>query len=156
MVFIISLYYFISLDLAKVSFIVDKHHHKDFIAELSPIITAYLLYVTGFGLVLDSSVSDKKGLTMDDGCVFNVASDTILSNNLLDDAEDILVYGLQGKSQYPGVWSLSSIIASNRNLVEVDPNKQDDDIGYILPEEGIDKALCSKALVLSRGNLNPQ
>ncbi|XP_063426882.1 actin maturation protease-like [Mytilus trossulus] len=117
---------------------------------------AHWALLTGFGLVLDSSVSDQKGLTVDDSCVVNVASDTILSNTLLDDAEDILVYGLQGKSQYPGVWSLSSIIASNRNLVEVGPNKQDDDIGYILPEEGIEKALCSKALVLSRGNLNQQ
>ncbi|CAC5408867.1 unnamed protein product [Mytilus coruscus] len=117
---------------------------------------AHWALLTGFGLVLDSSVIDKKGLTADDGCVINVASDTILSSNLLDDAEDILVYGLQGKSQYPGVWSLSSLIASNKNLVEVDPNKQDDDKGYILPEEGIDKALCSKALLLSRRIMNPQ
>jgi len=101
---------------------------------------------------MDTSVCSSKGLTTEDGCVFTASSDTVLSHNLLTDSEDILVYGLQGKSQYPGVWSLSSLIASNKNLVEVDPNRQDDDIGFILPQEGIDKALCSKALLLSLQN----
>jgi hypothetical protein len=36
--------------------------------------------------------------------------------------------------------------------MEVDPNRQDDDIGFILPQEGIDQALCSKALLLSLQN----
>ena len=106
----------------------------------------------GCGLIIDTSVCSSKGLTTEDGCVFTASSDTVLSHNLLTESEDILVYGLQGKSQYPGVWSLSSLIASNRNLVEVDPNRKDDDIGFILPQEGIDEALCSKALLLSIQN----
>lgn len=113
---------------------------------------AHWALLTGCGLIIDTSVCSSKGLTTEDGCVFTASSDTVLSHNLLTESEDILVYGLQGKSQYPGVWSLSSLIASNRNLVEVDPNRKDEDIGFILPQEGIDKALCSKALLLSIQN----
>lgn len=107
---------------------------------------AHWALLTGIGLVIDRCVCDS--LTGGDGYVFTGSYETIMNHNLVNYAEEILVYGLHGKSQYPGVWSLSSLISSNRNLIEVDPNRLQDEIGYVLPSEGIESTLCGKALVL--------
>ena len=105
----------------------------------------------GCGLVMDRVAYKTFGNGIADNVsTVNIAPDSIQPKILLDHADRVLVYGNQGKSQYPGVWTFSGLLSSNRNLFEVDPNRQEDEGDYVIPEEGIHQALCGKALILSR------
>lgn len=81
--------------------------------------------------------------------IISLRPDTTGTHVLVEHSNKVVVYGHQGKSQYPGVWTFSDLISSNRNLVEVDPNRQEDEGDYVIPVEGIHNSLRGKALVLS-------
>lgn len=59
---------------------------------------------------------------------------------------DIYLFARQGKSRHLGLWSYTSLIKSNANLMEVGPERGYSD--YVIPPEGIYKSLCSWLVVL--------
>ncbi|XP_062574006.1 actin maturation protease-like [Saccostrea cucullata] len=68
--------------------------------------------------------------------------------NLLVSSPDVFVFGMQGKSQNIGVWSLDKVLESNANLREVDPDREAEVDQYIIPREGIQRVLCNKVVIL--------
>ncbi|XP_061193725.1 actin maturation protease-like [Saccostrea echinata] len=74
--------------------------------------------------------------------------------NFLVSSPEVFVYGMQGKSQNIGVWSLDKVLESNANLREVDPNREAEVEQYIIPQEGIQMVLCNKVVILCNQNLN--
>ena len=69
-------------------------------------------------------------------------------NNQIRAASDVFVYGVQGKSRNIGLWSLQSLLASNANLEEVDPRREIETGQFIIPQEGIQRALCNRVVIL--------
>ena len=62
--------------------------------------------------------------------------------------DSVYVFTRHGKSRHIGLWSLESLLDSNRNLVEVGPQRNPEE--FVIPEGGIVEGLCSKVLVLSK------
>ena len=72
-----------------------------------------------------------------------------ISRNPLEAASYILVYAKQGKSRHTGIWNAKTLVESCCNLIEIDPERlQDDGIGMVFPEKGIAEVLCGKVVVL--------
>ncbi|KAL3874354.1 hypothetical protein ACJMK2_037382 [Sinanodonta woodiana] len=70
-------------------------------------------------------------------------------NDLQDKSALIFVYGHQGKSQITGIWTLTDLLDSCCNLVEVDPGRTANGEGdYVIPAAGIETELCGKVLVV--------
>lgn len=70
-----------------------------------------------------------------------------LYNRILS-SPDVFVYGIQGKSRNVSLWSLNRLLASNANLREVDPNREAETGQYLIPQEGIQRVLCNKVVIL--------
>jgi hypothetical protein len=68
--------------------------------------------------------------------------------DLVVSSSDVFVFGVQGKSQRVGLWSLDRLLDSNANLREVDPGREAEVDQYVLPPEGIQQVLCHKIVVL--------
>ena len=51
-----------------------------------------------------------------------------------------------GKSRHMGLWSYTSLMESNANLVEVGENRDSSD--YVIPSQGISNSLCSLLITL--------
>ena len=62
-------------------------------------------------------------------------------------ASQLYVYGVQGKSKYTGVWTLESLLSSNANLKEVDPDRMAEKDNYILPDS-LEEGLCNQLVFL--------
>ncbi|XP_059150047.1 actin maturation protease-like [Physella acuta] len=62
--------------------------------------------------------------------------------------DDLFVFGHHGKSKYPGVWSFQDLLVSNGNLVEAGPVRNSED--YVLPAEGLERALKSQLILLHK------
>ncbi|XP_076464843.1 actin maturation protease-like isoform X2 [Babylonia areolata] len=65
----------------------------------------------------------------------------ILSQNT-DSIEGVWVYGHQGKSKHTGVWTVSELLASNTQLLELGPERNT--VSYIVPEGGVEEGLCGQ------------
>ncbi|KAK0411333.1 hypothetical protein QR680_005606 [Steinernema hermaphroditum] len=59
------------------------------------------------------------------------------------------VFGVQGKSRYPGVWSIQALMRSNAQLKELGSVRASDDLVYRLPANGVAE-LCGKCVLLQR------
>lgn len=59
------------------------------------------------------------------------------------------VFARHGKSTHLGLWKFTDLLESNKNLVEVDP-KRTRPGEYVIPEGGIERGLCGKALLVSK------
>ncbi len=59
----------------------------------------------------------------------------------------VRVFAYHGKSTYPGLWSLNDLLKSNKQLNEVDPNRNSS-FGYVAPVDGLSKTLSSKILIV--------
>jgi len=60
---------------------------------------------------------------------------------------DAFVFGLQGKSRYPGVWNVAALRQSNSQLRELGSVRMTDDLEYRLPANGVTE-LCGKCVLL--------
>jgi hypothetical protein len=60
----------------------------------------------------------------------------------------IHVLALQGKSRYLSAWPHAELVASNKNLMQVDPVREAADIKYVLPPGGVGQGLQGRALLL--------
>ncbi|GAB1607576.1 UPF0692 protein C19orf54 homolog [Argonauta hians] len=69
-----------------------------------------------------------------------------IRKNLVGNVEEIFVYTMQGKSRRPGIWSLSELFASNQNLLQVSPGRNNET--YVIPPNGIENELCGKIVLL--------
>lgn len=69
----------------------------------------------------------------------------------LENVEAIFIYGHQGKSKYVSKWLLNSLVASNANLLEADPNRSVDE--YVVPPGGLRESLCNKFVTIYRNKL---
>ena len=79
----------------------------------------------------------------------NADMETFLQVALSTAPSNVYILGRQGKSRHTQVWSLSTLLHSNSNLVEIDPKR--DDLGegnFKLPTNGISQTLCNKMVVL--------
>lgn len=70
----------------------------------------------------------------------------LLNNH--NDENDVYLFARQGKSRHMGLWSYTSLIKSNANLMEVGPQRGLND--YVIPPEGISKSLCSWLVSLKK------
>lgn len=64
----------------------------------------------------------------------------------LVDNGDVYVFARHGKSRHLAMWSWSTLLESNANLAELDPNRMPED--YIVPSEGLGKALGSQVVII--------
>ena len=75
---------------------------------------------------------------------------SLLVNKLsLGSSDELYVFARHGKSAHLGVWKFTELLESNRNLVELDP-KRTRPGEYVIPEGGIKRGLCGKALLVSK------
>lgn len=58
------------------------------------------------------------------------------------------VLALQGKSRHLSSWPLQDLVASNNNLVQVDPAREFADAKYVIPSEGIAQTLRGKSVLI--------
>ncbi|XP_036365564.1 UPF0692 protein C19orf54 homolog isoform X3 [Octopus sinensis] len=72
--------------------------------------------------------------------------DPEVRKNLVNNIEEIFVYTMQGKSRRPGIWSLRDLFASNQNLIQVSPVRNNET--YVIPPNGIENELCGKIVLL--------
>ncbi|KAK3093344.1 hypothetical protein FSP39_014291 [Pinctada imbricata] len=113
---------------------------------------AHWALITGFlGLAKDVNISTMRTLTKDDK-LSNLyhSKDCKLDNNMLKSLcsdGQLYVYGSQGKSRYTAVWSLDSLLKSNSQLHEVEPERMEDRDSYVLPDR-LEEDLCSKIIFL--------
>ena len=68
---------------------------------------------------------------------------------LLGSSAKLYVFARHGKSAHLGLWKFTDLLESNKNLVEVDP-KRTKPGEYVIPEGGIKRGLCGKALLVSK------
>lgn len=66
----------------------------------------------------------------------------------LQSSDQLYVFARHGKSAHLGLWRFTSLLESNRNLVEMDP-KRTRPGEYVIPDGGIERGLSGKALVVS-------
>ncbi|KAK3583326.1 hypothetical protein CHS0354_038936 [Potamilus streckersoni] len=70
-------------------------------------------------------------------------------NDLQDISALIFVYGHQGKSRMTGIWSLTDLLDSCCNLLEIDPERIAKGEGdYVIPAGGIENELCGKVVAV--------
>lgn len=63
---------------------------------------------------------------------------------------DVFVYARQGKSRHLHMWHLDSLLRSNNNLQEINPERAQESSQYRLPEGGVKAGLQGKMLMLRR------
>jgi len=63
-------------------------------------------------------------------------------------AKCLHVLALQGKSRHLSAWLLQDLVDSNENLRQLDPEREASELEYIVPEGGLGKGLCGKAILL--------
>ncbi|TKR86609.1 hypothetical protein L596_011169 [Steinernema carpocapsae] len=68
-----------------------------------------------------------------------------------EDACEAFVFGIQGKSRYPGVWSIEALCRSNAQLRELGTVRASEELVYRLPENGVSE-LSGKCVLLQRRN----
>ena len=71
--------------------------------------------------------------------------------HIISGCDMIFVYANQGKSIRPHTWCLDDLLASNRQLTELDPEIAKDIDQYHVPPEGIARGLCGHTVALWRG-----
>lgn len=76
----------------------------------------------------------------------NILASQIILPQILQN--NIHFYVRQGKSKHLALWSMKSLLASNMNLKEVDPDKHFDDELWNLPVNGLEHILGHKAIIL--------
>ena len=81
------------------------------------------------------------------------SSSLLLSLRELVEANCVYVFARQGKSSHLGLWSLQELLDSNRNLIEVHPDRCDP-ANYVLPKGGIREGLQNKILVIKKDHKN--
>nr|XP_022333801.1 UPF0692 protein C19orf54 homolog [Crassostrea virginica] len=113
---------------------------------------AHWALLTGFLVSLEKSIKlDNEGITGDTelhSLHHLTPAKSRELNNQIRAASDVFVYGVQGKSRNIGLWSLQSLLASNANLEEVDPRREIETGQFIIPQEGIQRALCNRVVIL--------
>lgn len=62
--------------------------------------------------------------------------------------KEIYVLAKQGKSLRYQLWTLDSIIQSNKQLRTMDPQRANDGSRYVVPEGGVEAGLAGQALLV--------
>lgn len=61
-----------------------------------------------------------------------------------------LVVARQGKSRRLMLWDYDQLAASNNNLLELSPQRGEDNSKYVLPKGGVVAGLCGRAIILQQ------
>ncbi|CAM1154311.1 C19orf54 (predicted) [Pycnogonum litorale] len=115
---------------------------------------AHWALIVGFVLKLERSSMDNTFYAnqyVADSNTFRITSsdaNNLRSNNL--SAEDIRLLARQSKSRHLALWSYSSLLRSNNNLIELSPSRIKDDHIYVLPPGGLEAGLCHKSIFLPK------
>lgn len=114
---------------------------------------AHWAVLVGIAIVLGAQAPCALSAYQQDAHIANVYHVTPAADkNILlqmSEASDVYVLAKQGKSAHLGIWSFTALEASNANLVEMDPNRSQEEYQYVVPSGGIQQALCQKIVILN-------
>lgn len=74
----------------------------------------------------------------------------------VDGVKEIYVLAKQGKSLRYQLWTLDSIIQSNKQLRTMDPQRANDGSRYVVPEGGVEAGLAGQALLVHTSTQKPK
>lgn len=70
--------------------------------------------------------------------------------------KEIYILAKQGKSLRYQMWTLDSIIQSNKQLRAMDPQRANDGSRYVVPEGGVEAGLAGQAILVHTRTKNPK
>ena len=111
---------------------------------------AHWCTLVGFAVLSDSAMSVPRQNPSDVYISLTpMTARHLVCHDLMEvDKHDIYLFARHGKSRHLGLWSYSSLVESNANLKEVDPQR--DSGNHVIPTDGISSTLCSLLIILQR------
>lgn len=88
--------------------------------------------------------------------LFSVAEGSCACPAHCSTIKEIYVLAKQGKSLRYQLWTLDSIIQSNKQLRTMDPQRANDGSRYVVPEGGVEAGLAGQALLVRTRTQKPE